>query len=290
MTAPFRDSLSLDEARARTAADFFESYANTVLGRSDAPSETDRMDAASSLREAGQWALLFDPDHARRLLNQSGRLWLDMGHSFGAFLIAAFWNEDSDRSVAVPYAGDIRHRIPRTPVPRKGQRPNLSLTYPHQQVYLLLALAAAPTGIDRFGPIAEFAASSPQRNGVAPIGALGTPIRLHWRIATMLLESGIEERRENTAADIVGNLAEIAEVYGRTIDSAMSNRYLWRGGGAPVEVVDLDVVGLLSIAAAKLGPRTLHRHLGPTMERLTNTRARIILNIGDYMITELYDR
>lgn len=289
MTAPFRDALQFDEEQARIAADFFESYANTVLGRSDAPSETDLMDAASSLRQAGQWALLFDPDRARRLLNLSGRLWLVMGHPFGAFLIAAFWTAEGDRSVAAPYADDVMRRVPQARTPDKVQQPSLSLTYPHQQAYLLLALAAVPNGIDRFGPLADFAASSPQHNGVAPIGALGTPIRLHWRIATALLDSRTEQRRETAAADIVGSLAEVAEVYGRTIDSAMANRYLWYGGGAPVEIADLDIVGVISIAAAQLGPRLLRRHLDAAREGLTNARGHIILDIGEYMISGLYD-
>ncbi|MET8123447.1 hypothetical protein [Micromonospora sp. NPDC005189] len=289
MMVPFGDALQLDEEQAGIAAAFFESYANTVLDRSDTPSEHELMDAASSLREAGQWALLFDPDRARGLLNRAGHIWLSMGHPFGAFLIAAFWTEESDRSVAVPYADDVIRRAPQARTPDKVQRPSLSLTYPHQQAYLLLALAAVPNGIDRFGPLAEFAASSPQHNGVAPIGALGAPIRLHWRIATALLESPTGQHRESAAADIAGSLAEIAELYGRTIDSAMANRYLWQGGGAPVEVADLDIVGVISIAAAQLGPRLVRRHLAAAKERLTNARGHIILDIGEYMITGLYD-
>lgn len=289
MTVPFRDALQFDEEQAGIAADFFESYANTVLDRSDALSEAELMDAASSLREAGQWALLFDPGRARRLLNHAGRLWLSMGHPFGAFLIAAFWTEESDRFVAAPYADEVTRRAPQARTPDKVQRPSLSLTYPHQQAYLLLALAAVPDGTDRFGPLAEFAASSPQHNGVAPIGALGAPIRLYWRIATALLESPTGQQRESTASNIAGSLAEIAEVYGRTIDSAMANRYLWQGGGAPVEVADLDIVGVISVAAAQLGPRVLRRHLGAARERLTNARGHIILDIGEYMIIGLYD-
>jgi hypothetical protein len=286
VTGPVRDALQIDEQQARNAADFFESYANTVLRRSVDSTEAERMDAASSLREAGQWALLFDPHRARELLKRSGGLWLELGYPFGAFLMAAFATERNDRSAAAPFVDDLMRNLPQGRRPTDDRQPHLLLTYPHQQAYLLLAIAAMPGRINQLGALIDRAASSPHRNGVAPIGALGTPIRMHWRMATALLQARVRQNREDVAADVSGSLADIAEIYGRTIDSAMANRYLWSAGGAPVEVADLDVVGVISVAATQLGPLVLRQHLDLAKERLTNAHSHIILDIGEYMIDD----
>src|ERR1022692_2368708 len=92
MSSQQLEVLQLSREQVETAADFFEAYAayaQSSIGRGN-DSEANLMDAASSLRVAGQWALLFDPRRAANLLGRSAYLWNSMGHGFGTFLLTAF--------------------------------------------------------------------------------------------------------------------------------------------------------------------------------------------------------
>src|SRR5690348_18131951 len=84
--------LQLNQEQVEIATDFFEAYAAYALSPSEPGNDTEAslMDAASSLRVAGEWAMLFDPRRAANLLGRSADLWNSMGHGFGTFLLTAF--------------------------------------------------------------------------------------------------------------------------------------------------------------------------------------------------------
>lgn len=106
MAAEHLAAMGITVEQARDAVDFFEAYGEFSLvelepqrsseERASGPGEvslagedrswTLRVDAASSFREAGQWALFFDPARARQLLDRAGSLFFGLGQAFGAYL------------------------------------------------------------------------------------------------------------------------------------------------------------------------------------------------------------
>src|SRR5262245_8179531 len=84
-------TLQLEPEQVRTATDFFESYASYALSQfpENAANEVGLLDAASSFRIAGQWAMLLDGRRAVGLLTRSALIWHQMGYGFGTFLLAA---------------------------------------------------------------------------------------------------------------------------------------------------------------------------------------------------------
>lgn len=279
--------LKLTDDQAQRAADFYESYAfyvapaaanaNTPAGMVQAVRELNHdslMDAASALRLAGQWALLFDAARGRRLMTTSALLWHGLGHGFGYFLLSALnpgilRRDDMDRRIdqlsALSLGSDSTEAD--EPVPE-------AMLHPQQQAYLLLAAAgserrrsrpsldlprevpqnrqawSAPESDSRSRHrLREIAETSPHGNGVMPIGALGMPLRLYWDVARHLLAAD----RPRAASHLMEHLSTMAAAYQKTIDSAMANTRLWRHAASPVDVADADMVGIALAAVHQFG-------------------------------------
>jgi hypothetical protein len=178
------EDLQLSRTQIETAADFHESYASFVLDRPGAGLDDDaraydaRVDAASALRMAGQWALLIDPRRAIDLLRRSALLWQQLGYGYGSFLLAAFSPRELNRrkllselaQLARPYSPDSGQPEEQRPLPEP-------MLHPQQQAYLLLAATGISRQIDLPTSILNrYVDRSPHRRGTAPVGALGTPV------------------------------------------------------------------------------------------------------------------
>jgi len=120
---------------------------------------------------------------------------------------------------------------------------------------------------------------SPHSRGVAPVGALGTPIRTYWSIARNLLGDNDEE----TATLVASDLGGMAVAYAEAVDSAMANERLWFNAASPVEVGDIDTVATALITAQRLGPELMQAHLRRAMEGLRPV-ARVPLELASEMI------
>lgn len=280
-------TLQLDPSQVETAADFFEAYAIHIISQTagQSPSETSLVDAASSFRSAGQWAMLYDTRRAVDLLSRAAEIWHNMGYGFGTFVLAAIapsqldWNEVVDRllQIAQPY-------ISNDAAERRGTRQMRMLEplrHPQQQAYLLLA--SITEWRRRDFPHEIFRAvvnQSPHGRGVAPIGALGTPVRMYWDIARRLAES---EDEESAAARVAEDLASMGTAYAQAINSAMANERLWYNAAAPVDVGDIDIAGIALIAAQRLGPEVMLLHLQSVVAGLDAT-ARVPLDLAVEMI------
>ena len=253
-------TLQLQPNQVEIAADFFEAYASFIRSSTaEVRDESALADAASSLRAAGQWAMFLDPDRAVRLFRASAGIWHRMGHGFGTFLLAAFAPDELDRyemiSRLAPLAQPYIERQTGSAKPQELPEP---LLHPQQQVYLLLA----ETGLSRqmdlpAGILRPFADQSPHRRGVAPIGSLGTPMRIYWDIARHFLD----DEDDQTATLVARDLADMARTYAQTIDSAMANQRLWFNAAAPVDVGDIDTLAIAMIAARRLGFDLTREHL-----------------------------
>ena len=281
MAARHLETLQLESDRIAIATDFFEAYASFIQSSSDPPGENALMDVASSLRAAGQWAMLLDPERAVSLFKASAQIWHRMGYGFGTFLLAAFAPSDLSyremvnrlAQVAQPYTrGDIQ--------PDREQVVLEPLLHPQQQVYLLLA----ETGMSRQmdlprEDLRSFADQSPHRQGVAPMGSLGTPLRVYWDIARHFLDSS----DDRTAVLVANDLSEMARSYAEAINSAMANARLWFNAASPVDVGNIDTAAISMIAARRLGFDLIRRHL----ELVTNDLdpiARVPMELAIEMI------
>ena len=266
MQPPFPNAFDVDDSQARINAAFYESYANTVLtettkGREPGGFTTDaedaqwalRMDAATSLREAGQWATLFDVQRARRLFASAGTLFLQDGHGFGSFLLAV---SGSDSHLEDPQA-EIATLLSLHELEHRSGSDNVvipaAMHHPQQQAYLLLSLTARSKDLHEersMEDLHRLCSESPHRYGNLPVGALGAPIRYFWTIAQSFLEE--EPPR---FADLY--VEAFQSRYAEDMASAQVNDYLWRHGAAPVDVLDIDAIGVATLAAQRFGPRVV---------------------------------
>jgi hypothetical protein len=258
--------MGLDVQQVRVTTDFLEAYANTTIRElevyeaSDRPAPEQtlspedrrwilRADAASALREAAQWAMFFDRARARRLLLTSASYFLEDDHAFGMFLMTAMGEP--------PSLGTIRQAIDRLAVlhsepPPFGEPGDIppALQHPQQQAYLLLACGGTPEVAEEYGEILRgLAQRSPNRVGVAPVGALGTPIRRFWDIAMHLLNGNAQSGPQAVAS----HLAAMSEHYAESIELAMVNDYLWNHAAAPVDAGDIDIAGIVALAVSRFG-------------------------------------
>src|ERR1035438_3547258 len=180
-------TLQLEPAQVRTAADFFETYASHALssGRADeeeghASSSIYLLDAASSLRAAGQWAMLFDAQRAARLLTAAAQIWQTLGYGFGTFVLAAVAPRQLDRRNTNDQLRQLAQQYTQGRAVQSIRTQQLPepMLHPQQQAYLLLACASLWRRFDlEPGLLRIIIDQSPHRRGVAPIGALGTPLR-----------------------------------------------------------------------------------------------------------------
>jgi hypothetical protein len=268
--------LDLGEDQVMMAIDFHEAYARLVLDeaqerpmqhQTDASQDerwTALVDAASALREAGQWAMLLDQERGQALLREAGRIFHRLEYGFGAFLRVAV----ADPTLSVR---DMRRGVQQLAVLHDETMERQSSTeipsplyHPQQQAYLLLAASGMA---ERLGPLREragaLAEGSPQRLGVLPMGALGAPVRLYWEVARVLLHPG-----PSTAAVIARHLSELCLGYARRIPLAMANQRLWNHAAAPVDVVDVDIIGIVAVSAQRLGLEMMGTALRAEIERL----------------------
>jgi hypothetical protein len=281
-------ALQLSAGRIAAVTDFYESYAALALRRGeDTDPWTARLEAASALRSAGQWAMILDPRRATDLLVDSARLWHRLDHGFGAYLLAALRPDalsGRDRR--------IRRRqllVLLTGRPTPDVEMPAPLLHPQQQAYLLLADTESQA---ESAAVRDAAASSAHRRGVVPIGALGMPLRVYWDVAMHLL-SGSNERVTSgedlpSGLDaIAGHLDAMAVSYATAINSAMANEYLWFSAASPVDVGDIDIAAIAVLAARRFGVERVRAALSQRAEQhdpLTRVPLELATEMAAYVI------
>jgi hypothetical protein len=287
--------LGLDVQRVRDEVDFLQTYAEftraELTTELPGPESLDveearwiaTIDAASALREAAHWALCFDAHRARRLLDSAGELFLEVGQPFGAYLrviAGGAWYADPSldqfgRQLEALYSLSRPSEQAEIPAPR-------ALLHPQQQAYLLLAASGTPQIAQGYRALLrDVASTSPHRAGVVPVGALGTPIRRFWEMASLLLgvtpDSSLG-RTDDPARAFADELVVLATRYVESIELAQTNTHTWRNAASPVDVGDIDIIGIAVIAARRYGA-PLELHLGPRLDGLPYP-AQAILEIA----------
>lgn len=255
-----REHLHLDLGQIQRRVTFLLAYARTCLDDFEALSQSNdrrigrepaswdaHADAASSFAEAAQLTAIFDPRLAVDLFDDAGRNFVELGHPYGLYLraVANRWNPKDHFELFARGTRNIEAL--------HGSHPTSSELVPRpwhaaqQQLYFLLAAAGSPIVRSEFGlRLAEFARSSPNRRGVAPIGALGTAVYRLWDIAAHLLA----EPDSDTAATVVAeHLSAMSTAYAERIRLAMVNEYMWFHAASPVNVGDIDILGIAVLAS-----------------------------------------
>jgi hypothetical protein len=256
--------LRLDDDAVRRMVNFYLAYASTCerewresLERTDSDeralpavrSEHHLFESASSLRKAAAWALLVDETSGASLLRRAADMYLRLDFGFGLFLVEAGGGPSRRheaqyttllRAVEILQAnaqnrGSDRGRSRDVAVPEP-------MRHPQQQAYAAVAAAVSENSSQLVARVAE---QSSQRQGVLPVGALGTPVRRFWAVAVALLQGDL--------ATALAHLGAMSERFSDYAESAMSNRSLWRNGHADFEAVDLDIVGLTVLACRRFG-------------------------------------
>jgi hypothetical protein len=290
------EKLNIDPEKAQAVTDFLESYANTtarelenlqeftslpalaenLAGQFDVE-QTLTMDMASALREAASWAVYFDIARALDLLSRAGSLYQDAGLAFGSFLLTIAGRPPMDE---LPRDAAFLAQIHgQGDAIGSAEIPN-SLYHPQQQAYLVLACAgmtdrlattfrASPERDDTHDyqqVLHEIVAGSPNLQGVLPFGSLGTPVRVAWDIGLHLLQADNPASLEIVAR----HLTMLCRRYAETMSLATVNDYLWDHAAAPVDVGDIEVMGIAALSASHFGG-----------ERITNAVYELGLDSGD---------
>jgi hypothetical protein len=215
------------------------------------------LEAASSLCEGGQWAMLIDPSRALELWRRAGRLYRGVGFGFGYCLSAITSDVEPESNVAstltltvatlANQAARLAEQTPRKgfiQLEDDGQRFRPPVTdemqYTQQQAYWLLAAATFAARDESLTPwVADLLEYSPNRYGADPVGALGIPIETLWRAAGALTQSS-----GSGGPLLAATLGDLARRYEVSIRPAMENSYLWQNCAAPVDVGSVDIAAL----------------------------------------------
>jgi hypothetical protein len=276
MPAEQLQEMGIDPAQVRREIQFLEAYASTaqaelsqILSQSkpqslqEDPAFTVAADLATALRERGQWLLFFDQERAGESLFEAGRLFGRLGQPFGYYLQVIAGG--LDRELPLRRLGTGLRYIDKGPGALDSAGEMWPLAHPQQQAYMLLAATGSERARKQFGPLlASVLHSSPHDQGVAPVGALGTPIRHMWDIARHLY---LAERQ--SASVVASHLAAMSDRYAEAMELARVNQFLWQHGAAPVDVGDVDLTGITALAVRRFGLRaTVSALEGSGQERL----------------------
>jgi hypothetical protein len=262
-----------DRHRAATDRVHPSDYRSPASSDHDTLLWTLRTDAATAYRDAAQWAAFILPEAALGFLTRSADLYELTGeqYAYGAFLRCIGTPEDArdgaDRaldsllasiSVDQPepdYQDDTRLAVGAL---RRRRGPAVP---PQQAAYAILAATGTSlTRVERRSDIMRVGEDLRFRESVSPVGSLGTPLRVFWRVAEILISPWRE------LAELSDLLRPMARSYGERVAEAQSSSYLWRHATSPVDVGNIELIGLTALIARRDGGDFLEREiesLGP---------------------------
>jgi hypothetical protein len=121
--------------------------------------------------------------------------------------------------------------------------------HPQQQAYAFLAAA----GSDQLrrgerGLLHQISEAAAGREGSAPVGALGVPVRAYWEVAIALLDDSLYG-----VQTIARFLSSMGARYAAAVESAQTNDYLWANGAAAIDVADTDMIGIALLTVDRFG-------------------------------------
>jgi len=235
---------------ARRQAEFYAAYAELLEGR-DAPAAGRDDQArqwagpaalATAYRLAAQHAALVDARWATRLAVRAAMAYMTAGLPFGLFLLTGLLDDHTLRESTV-----VRDLV--TPFAAPGADHNAA-RHPVQETYLLLAAASRPWLRAPLGPVLSGARERLAAHSLRPIGAQGVPLGDYLDLADLMLYDDQRTRgpRDASVRYVARRLAAMHRAQAATLRAAQRNRYLWRQGASPVNIIDLEHVALSGLA------------------------------------------
>jgi hypothetical protein len=279
MSSAHLEQMGIDVESVLRSIDFLEAYGDLSLSETDTVDESRwraTVDAAGAYRDGAQWALWLDPSRAQYLLDRAGDCFDAIGQPFGSYLkvVSGTWYRDPPVAAMGEQLRALE-TVTEEAGETRGARSERAVDTPQQQAYLFLAAAGSPPVASEYWYLLQhMATDSPHRLGVVPVGALGTPIRRLWRLASLLLRADPE-----AVEDIAANLGAMAGAYEENMTQAQTNEHTWRHAAAPVDVGDIDIFGVTVVASQHFGAQTMQR----AVERVMPSRSdvpRAILEVA----------
>lgn len=245
---------------ARRQAEFYATYAETIDEASGEESADDASGWAANVYPPGHWtgpatlatayrlaaqhAALVDPRWSTRLAVRAGMAYVAAGLPFGLFLLAGLLDDRTLRDSAT--FGEVV-------APFQTPDAGAATTHPVQQTYLLLAAASRPWLRE---PLRQTLAGAGERlalHGARPIGPQAVPLADYLELANVMEYDDHLRRRTGAARDgqimyLARQLASLHRGQAAALRAARRNQYLWRRGGAPVNVVDMEYVAISGLA------------------------------------------
>jgi hypothetical protein len=197
---------------------------------------------ATSYRLAAQHAALVDARWATRLAVRAGMAYVAAGLPFGLFLLTGLLDDQTLRDSTV-----VRDLV----VPFREPDATEAVHHPVQLTYLLLAAASRPWLRD---PLRQTLSGADQRlaaHGLYPIGSQGLPLGEYVELANAMRydDETIGPRSGGgSAREIAARLAGLHRAHAAILRAAQRNRYLWRQGASPVNIIDLEQVAMSGLA------------------------------------------
>jgi hypothetical protein len=206
-------------------------------------------EAADAWRESALADLLIDIDRARMKLNRASISYVRLGMPFGWYLATVSTGSPEAAWSAGRWLDTLSAGVPSY---EQRQEPEgildvrRALRVPAQQLYLLLAAASDAQVISEHGRSIEQLAGAPQARGLAPVGSTAQPLGEWWSAGLALARLHHEDTQAR--ARLVHAIAEFGAAHGRQLERAKRDSYHWRLVSAPVDLVDLDMAGLVCLA------------------------------------------
>ncbi|BAY09172.1 hypothetical protein [Calothrix sp. NIES-2098] len=283
-------NIELIESRTR----FLESYADEVLEELELFTEPwmAEVAAATALTQAAQSAWLLDENRSVDIIERAASHYKHgAGLPYGYFLFSLISNfRDTMAALLDGPAVSMLEAIVSNEHPVRehlGEYELNSLHYPNQQVYLLLAFLSHREIANEFRYLIESALESLNVHGALPMGPHSVPLARYMKIAHLVwsLHSSPENIFYGRVRQEISPLLDLGFRYQESIEMAMRNRYLWQQMQSPVEIIDFDSVGLVTIFAGALSP-ALWEELSYTIQQEIPPLASISLQVANSFLRQ----
>jgi hypothetical protein len=208
---------------------------------------------ADAWRESAMAKLLYDSVDGRSTLLRAASAYDQLGLPFGAFLtVAAGGSREPAWQALNKLDAVLGNRFQEA-----DEQSNRGLIGPaafnalSQHIALLFTAASDPWQIARRGESLEATlASVPQATGSAPVGTTAQPIALWWSAGRHLMT--LIRGNTSARANLKTSLSDLAIAHGHQLKRAQLDEYHWMRALCRVDLVDLDLAGLVAISARVL--------------------------------------
>lgn len=255
-----------DSELAKTRVEFLRAYASSVLENRALDPTMAAVAEAGALAEVAQTLWFLDPEEASRQLGYSAESYARAQLPYGYFLLSFAGRpgrgldalrDSAPRSMLKAMFGEVHESSEQTRIGMTAAH------HPVQQMYLILAYLAHRESTLELADALHELLTRMEGHAAIPIGPQSAPMHLYLEIAWTALRMHTAASAEiDDDASSVAILGDLSTRYHAALSSARRNRYLWDRMSSPVEMIDLDLVGLAAILFGAMGLDAMERTVG----------------------------